>query len=240
MCPSSAPRPCSASAIAVSVALSSAGWTAVSSGQQVAEHLLRLERALGAVLGDHVAGLDRRTGIRRGLERDVLLTEDRLGQDLRRDVLRDLAHHARVEGEGHADAFAVRVGARVAGGDIDVADLADDQPAFLDVGRSLQLVAGVIGLERHEHDGRELLLVDRDRQPDQRPDHHQVPDAERTAAHDARERFLGHGYPANLTLTVEPQIARDRKKSMMLMITIALRTARPTATPTPAGPPVAL
>ncbi len=88
--------------------------------------------------------------------------------------------------------------------------------------------------------GGELLLVDRDRQPQQGADQHDVAEAETPALELAGERFLGHGYPANLTLTVEPQIARDRKKSVMLTTTIALRTARPTATPTPAGPPVAL
>ena len=37
----------------------------------------------------------------------------------------------------------------------------------------------------------------------------------------------GHGYPASRTLVVEPQIAKDRKKSTTLMATMARRTARP-------------
>ena len=37
-----------------------------------------------------------------------------------------------------------------------------------------------------------------------------------------------------------PQIAMDRNRSRTLIATMLVRTARPTATPTPAGPPVAL
>ena len=49
----------------------------------------------------------------------------------------------------------------------------------------------------------------------------------------------GQSHPATRTVVVAPQIARLMKKSMMLIITMAVRTARPTATPTPAGPPLA-
>src|SRR6266702_5086739 len=43
----------------------------------------------------------------------------------------------------------------------------------------------------------------------------------------------GQSHPATRTVVVAPQIARLMKKSMMLIMTIAVRTARPTATPTP-------
>ena len=46
--------------------------------------------------------------------------------------------------------------------------------------------------------------------------------------------------PANLTVAVVPQMAIDKNRSMTLIATMDVRTARPTATPTPAGPPVAL
>ena len=49
---------------------------------------------------------------------------------------------------------------------------------------------------------------------------------------------LHRRHPAIRTVVVAPQIASERKKSMMLTATIAVRTARPTATPTPAGPPL--
>ena len=39
---------------------------------------------------------------------------------------------------------------------------------------------------------------------------------------------------------VAPQMASERKKSTMLIATIEVRTALPTATPTPAGPPLAV
>jgi hypothetical protein len=42
------------------------------------------------------------------------------------------------------------------------------------------------------------------------------------------------------TVVVEPQIAKLRKKSATTTVTIELRIARPTATPTPAGPPEAV
>ena len=53
-------------------------------------------------------------------------------------------------------------------------------------------------------------------------------------------RILPTGQPASLTVVVEPQMAMDRNRSMTLTATIEVRTARPTATPTPAGPPLAV
>ncbi len=52
--------------------------------------------------------------------------------------------------------------------------------------------------------------------------------------------LLGRFIPATRTVVSVPQIDSVRKKSMTLTATIDSRTARPTATPTPAGPPVAL
>ena len=47
------------------------------------------------------------------------------------------------------------------------------------------------------------------------------------------------GQPANRTVTVVPQIAIEANRSTTLMTTIDVRTALPTAIPTPAGPPEA-
>ena len=54
-------------------------------------------------------------------------------------------------------------------------------------------------------------------------------------------RSCGHPrHPPIRTVVVAPQIAIDRNRSMTLIATMLVRTARPTATPTPAGPPEAL
>ena len=49
-----------------------------------------------------------------------------------------------------------------------------------------------------------------------------------------------HGYPVIRTVVVEPQIAKLRKKSATTTVTMLVRMARPTAIPTPAGPPEAV
>ncbi len=57
----------------------------------------------------------------------------------------------------------------------------------------------------------------------------------------AGARRGGHrAHPAIRTVVLVPQMANERKKSTTLMATIEVRTARPTATPTPAGPPLAV
>ena len=43
-----------------------------------------------------------------------------------------------------------------------------------------------------------------------------------------------------LTVVVEPQIAKLRKKSATTIVTMLVRIAVPTARPTPAGPPEAV
>ena len=47
-------------------------------------------------------------------------------------------------------------------------------------------------------------------------------------------------HPVILTVVVEPQIAKLRKKSATTIVTMLVRIARPTAMPTPAGPPEAV
>ena len=47
-------------------------------------------------------------------------------------------------------------------------------------------------------------------------------------------------YPVIRTVVVEPQIAKLRKKSATTTVTMLVRIARPTAMPTPAGPPEAV
>ena len=92
---------------------------------------------------------------------------------------------------------------------------------------------GVVGAQGHPDDRRERLAVAEHRQrrrPEQKEDER-----------DAEQAFAGHpAHPAIRTVVVAPHTARDRRKSTMFTETIASRTARPTATPTPAGPPLAV
>jgi hypothetical protein len=48
------------------------------------------------------------------------------------------------------------------------------------------------------------------------------------------------GYPVIRTVVVDPQMAKLRKKSATTTVTMLVRMARPTAMPTPAGPPEAV
>ena len=119
-------------------------------------------------------------------------------------------------------------------------------PRSLTSAGGCQLVADPVGLQRDTHDvGTNALSYDGDRQ------------RRSAAASDAQEDdavgtqsaapsmplrarvFIAH-HPAIRTVVVAPQIARLRKKSTTLMATIDVRTALPTATPTPAGPPLAV
>lgn len=116
------------------------------------------------------------------------------------------------------------------------ADLADEHTACLDVGVERQGVADAVGAEVDLHDLRERLVVHRDRDVEEQRQHHEE-DQSQGAATQGRSGRVAH--PATLTVVVVPQIARLRKKSRIAIVTIAVRTARPTATPTPAGPPLA-
>ena len=64
--------------------------------------------------------------------------------------------------------------------------------------------------------------------------------AHEPAPHRHHDCLARHRYPASRTDVVEPQMARDRNRSKTLTATMAVRTARPTAIPTPAGPPLAV
>src|SRR5207302_4540670 len=115
----------------------------------------------------------------------------------------------------------------------DLPYLADHDPAQLDVGALVELQPGVVGPQRDPGDRRERLAVSEHRQA-RRP--HQQQDEG-----DPEEALAGHrAHPAIRTVVVAPHTARERKKSTMFTDTIASRTARPTATPTPAGPPLAV
>ena len=94
-----------------------------------------------AVLADHVAvGQPLLAGVLRQLEGDEPLAEQRLGQQPGGDVGRDLVEVLGIDRQ--LDGRALGVG-------LDLAHLADDDPAHLDVGGLLQLVAGGVGLQRH-------------------------------------------------------------------------------------------
>ena len=120
--------------------------------------------------------------------------------------------------------------------DSDLDDLAHDHAAHLDVGPLGQLEADRVGLERDVVEGGELLGehgVDQPHAEDEQADEHDPEEA-------VVVRGTWSSQPANLTVVDEPQMAMDRNRSITLTATIEVRTARPTATPTPAGPPLAV
>ena len=191
--------------------------------QQVVQDGLDLDRVPGVVLADHAAvGKPLR---HRGLRQDevhVALAEQRGGHHLGGHVGRQRADHARLQGELQRRAVAVGR---------DRAHLADLHAADQHLCLRVQLVAHVAGVQGdHVHAG-ELLVVQRQAEPDQHAD-------------DGEEDQAGHpepclAHPATRTVVVAPQMARLMKKLTTLMTTMEARTARPTATPTPAGPPLA-
>ncbi len=161
-----------------------------------------------------------------GDEVDEALAEERLGEQPGAHVARDLGRERGVEREVEGRARVVR---------LDRADLADDEAADLDVGARLELAADPVGPQRDGDDVDEDLLEGRDGQPDETDDHDDEAESEGALAcirHDDQ--------PAIRTVVVAPQTARLKKKSTMLTATIEVRTAVPTATPTPAGPPLAV
>ena len=129
----------------------------------------------------------------------------------------------------------------------DLADLADEHAVDPDVAELRELEAGPVGLDGDHRDVVEDLLVDRDRERDQQGD-----DA-RNATPATNSRLCSRGlswwmltsighprYPVIRTVVVEPQMAKLRKKSATTIVTMLVRIARPTAMPTPAGPPDAV
>ena len=81
----------------------------------------------------------------------------------------------------------------------------------------------------------ELLREDAVGEPDARQQQAEEDHAEGLELECRRPR-----QPASLTVVVAPQIAIERNRSITLIATMLVRTALPTATPTPAGPPEAL
>ncbi len=194
---------------------------------EVVEHPLDLDRHLGLVdlvacregLGGRVLG---------DVELDVLLTEERLGHDRGRHVLRDRLDQLGLDAQ--LQGGAVALGLRLH-------DLADDHAADLDVRLRGQLQADRAGAQVHAVEGDELLREHGVHQPDAADQHADEHDTEEPVV---GEELVHHGQPANLTVVEEPQMAMDRNRSITLIATIEVRTARPTATPTPAGPPLAV
>ncbi len=194
--------------------------------QQVVHQLLELDADAGAVLGDDIAGADGPGRGARGRDQvDVLLAEQRLGQQACVRVGRDGRDVLRLERD---------VERRLRPVGMHRAHLADQQPAQLDVGARIELVAEAVGLQLDPYGRGEHLLVHGDGQGQQQREHGEE--------HDAVQPQSQHSHPAHpaiRTVVPAPQIASDRKKSRTLIATIEVRTARPTATPTPAGPPLA-
>lgn len=174
-----------------------------------------------------------RTG--RRYEGHEAFAEEGGGQHLGGDPGRDLPELSGGDGQH-------QTGARAVG--VDGLHPADDDSAHLHIGARTHLVADAAGLHG---DGRlvgERLVVDGDREPGQQTGHQQEDQARGPAAGGggapgAAERGrrgggagVGGGHPATRTVVVAPQMARLRKKSVTEMITMALRTERPTAMPT--------
>ncbi len=197
------------------------------------EDLVEFDGVGGAVLSDGGAGLQRCArgcggGGRGGHEGDVPFAEQGGGQQPGADVAGDLPEPVGVEGEGEPGAFAVGA---------DLADPADHHAAEFDVGAHVQFVPGGAGLEGDGRLADEGLVVDGDADAGQQGGDEQEHHARGAAAGQAGA--AGGVHPATRTVVVVPQMASERKKSVTLMMTIALRTERPTAMPTPAGPPLA-
>ncbi len=204
-------------------------------GQQVVQHLLEFERVGGPVLPDHASGGER-FWCWPGREDQVhiALAEQGGRQHFGGDVGWQIVKLARVHGEQQPRAGAVRAY---------LPDLADLDAAHHHLGARVHLVADAAGVDGHQRGRAELLVVQPERQPDQQAagdeeDHARCSLACLGPAAGPADR-VGMAHPAIRTVVVAPQIARLMKKSMMLIATIAVRTARPTATPTPAGPPSA-
>src|SRR3954468_5761230 len=229
LAPRSSPLPRSASATAPRVA-EVLGLHGLQQREHVVDHALELDGVLAAVLPDHVAvGQALRAGLLGQLQRDEALTEEGLGQEPGRHVGRDPIEVGGVDGQ---------LDGRALGAGPHLADVADDDPADLDVRGLLELIACRVGLERHAGDVGERLVVARHGQPQQQDQD----DEERQSLQpdpDDLSRAHRSAHPAIRTVVVEPQMARERKRSMTLTATIEKRTARPTARPTPAGPPLA-
>ena len=178
------------------------------------------------------SGRERR--VRRDVQRDVALAEQRLRDEHRGDVARDRGDRVGVDGHLDRGLLAVR---------LDRLDLADDDAADLHVALLGELVADGVGLQRHHVDGLEDL-VEVQQAPGDDQDHHQEQHEAGEAAPGRRQRraevLRRRGHPAIRIDVVVPQIARVSRLSRTVKTTIELRTALPTATPTPAGPPPAL
>jgi uncharacterized membrane protein required for colicin V production len=217
--------------------------------QQVRKHRLQLDRHTRPVLTDHIPRPQvsprhhHRTTRRRRDQIDEPLPEQRLGQQPRPHPRRDEVHLPRVQRQPQPGPL---------GRHRDRGHLTDDHPAQLHIRAPLQLRTDPVGQQRHVHRAGEPALEHRHRQPDQQRHHHQEhhpvgmvgqPGQEALGGPHrpcGRRLWFGHGQPAIRTVVVAPHTAREKKKSTMLMATMEVRTALPTATPTPAGPPEAV
>ena len=123
----------------------------------------------------------------------------------------------------------------------DAVDLADVDPPQLDhrlgvevLARAVEgggeLVAGVVLAEG---------VLDPDRAQD--PEQDQADQAEQGLLVDAHPAYVLRSHqPVRVTVLPSPQKMSESPKLRTTMVTIEARMARPTATPTPAGPPEAL
>ena len=117
-------------------------------------------------------------------------------------------------------------------------------PRTLTSEAGLQLVADGSVFSGHQGDGVNAFWYMATASPSSSASTTQERQAEEAGAAPGRARRLLAAmciaaHPAIRTVVVAPQMASDRNRSMMLTATIDVRTARPTATPTPAGPPLA-
>ena len=119
------------------------------------------------------------------------------------------------------------------GGRLVVEHLADDDALDLDVRAVRQLEPDARGVHGDLVVVAELLGEHAVGGPHRAEHQHQEQHAQGLGPH-------RRAHPASRTVVAAPQIAMDSSRSSTLIATMLVRTARPTATPTPAGPPDAL
>src|SRR5680860_77440 len=161
----------------------------------VVEDLLDLDGHLGLV--DHVARCNcARVRVFWDLEGDVLLTKQRLWQDAGARVRRDRACLVRLDRQLEHGTLAVR---------LDLADLADDHPADLDVGECGQLQPDARGFQRHWHKVDELLGEDRVGGPDEEDEQDQEDYAEHSVAPGGHDGLGAHRSATSVPRAIGPK-----------------------------------
>jgi hypothetical protein len=145
-----------------------AGADGAEEREEPAEHLTELHGGGDPLRRDDGAVLQSRaTPSSRRHERDEPLPEQGRGQDLGPDLLGDLLRRLRLEPE---------LDHRRVAGLVDVPHLPDEHPVVADVPVLGELEAGPVGVQGHDGEVGEHLVVDRERQRQQERRHDEVHD----------------------------------------------------------------